>query len=154
MLPMRRGSRFAEPEHSPGFLLWQVTRRWQRELGTALAPLGLTHVQFVLLAVVWWAGEHDELAPTQRELAALARTDPMMTSQVLRTLEAKGLVERAGDAGDRRARRVSATAEGAELARRAIAVVEAADERFFAAVPERVPFERGLAALAAMEERT
>jgi DNA-binding MarR family transcriptional regulator len=146
-------SRFAQPEHSPGFALWQVTRRWQRELGAALGPLGLTHVQFVLLAVAWWAGEHDELPPTQRELAALARTDPMMTSQVLRTLEAKGLVDRAGDAGDRRARRVSVTADGAGLARRAIAVVEEVDARFFAAVPEQAPFERGLAALAAMEER-
>src|SRR4051812_11987286 len=137
---MNPGSRFAEPSHSPGFLLWQVTRRWQRELGAALAPLGLTHAQFVLLAVVWWAGEHDALPPTQRELAALARTDPLMTSQVLRTLEGRGLVERRGDGGDRRARRVSATADGAGLARDAVAVVEAVDERFFAAVPERPPF--------------
>src|SRR3954452_6841329 len=149
---MEDGSRFAEPEHSPGFLLWQVTRRWQRELGAALAPLALTHVQFVLLTVVWWAGDHDPEAPTQRELASLARTDPMMTSQVLRTLEAKGLVERRGDAGDRRARRVTATADGAALARRAVAVVEAADERFFAALPERAAFERGLAALADQED--
>src|SRR4051794_28966456 len=114
---MEDGSRFAEPEHSPGFLLWQVTRRWQRELGAALAPIGLTHAQFVLLTVVWWAGEHDELAPTQRELAALARTDPMMTSQVLRTLEAKGLVERASDAGDRRARRGAGPPPGAGAGR-------------------------------------
>jgi hypothetical protein len=43
-----------DPEDSPGFLLWHVTLRWQREIAAALAPLGLTHVQFVLLAAAWW----------------------------------------------------------------------------------------------------
>src|SRR3546814_15453085 len=38
------------PENSPGFLLWQVTNQWQRRLRATLEPLGLTHVQFVLLA--------------------------------------------------------------------------------------------------------
>jgi hypothetical protein len=38
------------PDKSPGFLLWQVTLRWQRKVTIALAPLDLTHVQFVLLA--------------------------------------------------------------------------------------------------------
>ena len=43
-----------DPNDSPGFLLWHVTLRWQRDIATALAPLGLTHVQFVLLATTWW----------------------------------------------------------------------------------------------------
>ena len=42
------------PEDSPGFLLWHVTLRWQRDIAAALAPLDLTHVQFVLLATTWW----------------------------------------------------------------------------------------------------
>ena len=43
-------SQFSEPEHSPGFLLWQVSSLWRRKIETALYPLGITHVQFVLLA--------------------------------------------------------------------------------------------------------
>ena len=39
-----------DPEESPGFLLSHVTLRRQREVAAALAPLNLTHVQFVLLA--------------------------------------------------------------------------------------------------------
>ncbi|WP_244312125.1 hypothetical protein [Streptomyces griseofuscus] len=35
------------PGDSPGFLLWHATLRWQRDIATALAPLDLTHVQFV-----------------------------------------------------------------------------------------------------------
>ena len=28
-----------DPEESPGFLLWHVTLRWQRDIAAALAPL-------------------------------------------------------------------------------------------------------------------
>ena len=124
------------PNDSPGFLLWHATLRWQRGIAEALAPLDLTHVQFVLLACTWWLNENGD-APNQVEVAAQAGSDVKMTSQVLRTLERKGLVEREVDAADTRSRRVRVTQRGAALAPRAIAVVEAVDARFFAKVPER-----------------
>ena len=61
------------PGESPGFLLWHTTLRWQRDIAAALAPLDLTHVQFVLLACAWWLnnqGEH----PNQLALARQAGT--------------------------------------------------------------------------------
>jgi DNA-binding MarR family transcriptional regulator len=122
------------PGDSPGFLLWHATLRWQREIATALAPLDLTHVQFVLLACTWWLnaqGEH----PNQLALARQAGADAKMTSQVLRTLERKGLIEREVDPADTRAKRLRVTDTGAELASRAIAAVEGADARFFQPVP-------------------
>ena len=125
-------SRFPEgPAASPGFLLWHVTLRWQREITTALQPLGLTHVQFVLLACAWWLQHHDGATPNQLELARQAGTDIKMTSQVVRRLEANGLLTRDVDATDARARRLRVTRKGASLARRAIAAVEDADARFF-----------------------
>ncbi|MER5864854.1 MarR family transcriptional regulator [Kitasatospora sp. NPDC002040] len=123
-----------QPAESPGFLLWHATLRWQRGIATALAPLDLTHVQFVLLACTWWLngqGEH----PNQLALARQAGTDVKMTSQVLRTLEGKGLVEREVDPADTRAKRLRVTAAGAELAPRAIAAVEQVDAEFFRPVP-------------------
>ncbi|WP_405721165.1 MarR family transcriptional regulator [Streptomyces sp. NBC_01537] len=122
------------PGESPGFLLWHATLRWQRDIAAALAPLDLTHVQFVLLACAWWLnaqGEH----PNQLALARQAGTDVKMTSQVLRTLETKGLVAREVDPADTRAKRLRVTDAGAELAPRAIAAVERADALFFRPVP-------------------
>ncbi|MER6564039.1 MarR family winged helix-turn-helix transcriptional regulator [Streptomyces sp. NPDC001027] len=122
------------PEDSPGLLLWHATLRWQRDIAAALAPLELTHVQFVLLACTWWLnsqGEH----PNQLAVARQAGTDVKMTSQVLRTLEVKGLIERETDPADTRAKRLRVTDVGAELAPRAIAAVELADARFFEPVP-------------------
>ncbi|MEV4426500.1 MarR family winged helix-turn-helix transcriptional regulator [Streptomyces sp. R-07] len=123
-----------DPGESPGFLLWHATLRWQRDIAAALAPLDLTHVQFVLLACAWWLnsqGEH----PNQLALARQAGTDVKMTSQVLRTLEQKGLVEREVDPADTRAKRLRVTDTGAALAPRAIAAVEQVDALFFRPVP-------------------
>ncbi|MGW5652618.1 MarR family winged helix-turn-helix transcriptional regulator [Streptomyces humi] len=118
------------PGESPGFLLWHATLRWQRDIATALAPLDLTHVQFVLLACAWWLNTQGE-RPNQQALARQAGTDVKMTSQVLRALEAKGLIEREIDPADTRAKQLRVTSAGAELAPRAIAAVENVDARFF-----------------------
>jgi DNA-binding MarR family transcriptional regulator len=124
-----------DPEQSPGLLLWHVTLRWQREIAVALAPLDLTHVQFVLLATAWWLNARGE-DPNQLGLARQAGTDVKMTSEVLRKLEAKGLIVRTVDAADTRARKLRVTSGGAELAVRAIASVEAVDAAFFQAAAD------------------
>ena len=118
------------PGASPGFLLWHLTLAWQRAITAALAPLGLTHVQFVLLASAWWLTEHGA-PPNQLELARQAGTEVRMTSEVVRKLEAKGLLNRDVDASDTRARRLRPTAAGADLASRAIVAVEDVDAQFF-----------------------
>ncbi len=135
------------PERSAGFLLWHVTLRWQREIAGALAPLDLTHVQFVLLASTWWLNSHDEIEPNQLTVARHAGTDVKMTSQVLARLEAKGLLRREADASDTRAKRLRVTDQGAKLAQHAISVVDAVDAAFFAAADDQQTLRRLLAAL-------
>jgi DNA-binding MarR family transcriptional regulator len=141
------------PNDSPGFLLWHATLRWQRGVARALRPLDLTHVQFVLLACTWWLNEQGE-RPNQVALAAQAGTDIKMTSQVLRSLERKGLIEREIDAADTRARRLRVTRRGKGLAPHAIAVVEQVDSDFFADLPgpEALRFLRRLVQLPPVRE--
>lgn len=122
-------TRYGSDDASPGFMLWRVTNQWQALMRRTLAPFDLTHVQFVLLAALTWAADPD--GTTQTELANTVRADQMMVSQVLRALEAKGLVERRQDPHDGRARRVTATPAGITAARAANQAVEAADEEFF-----------------------
>lgn len=126
-------SRPQQPGDSPGFLLWRVTLRWQRHISTALRPLGLTHVQFVLLATLGWLEQQRRAGglPSQREVADTANVDPMMASQVLRALEQRGLVSRQVAGDDARARLVGLTVPGRELAVRALEAVEAVDADFF-----------------------
>ena len=141
-------TRYTGPDHSPGFLLWRVTLSWQRAMRSALASHDLTHVQFVLLASVWWLDENSGSAPTQAMLAQQVGTDPMMTSQVIRKLEQRGLITRTADPQDARARRLALTAAGRKLAARALADVEAADEHYFAPLGRRrTDFVAALSAL-------
>ena len=115
---------------------------------SVLAAHQLTHVQFVLLASLWWLEDHDDQPPTQARLAEQAGTDPMMTSQVIRKLEARGLLQRTLDPADGTARKLQLTASGRALAASALTDVEAADESYFAAIGDRLDaFREALSAL-------
>jgi len=131
------GTRYDEASASPGFVLWQVAMVWQRGVRAALAEAGLTHAQFVLLASAGWlearSAERGGEIVTQALIAAHARTDAVMTSEVLRTLEKKALLQRLPHPTDARARRIALTDEGRALARRSTALVEAVDASFFGA---------------------
>lgn len=134
------GSRHGGPKESPGFLLWQLAMRWQQALRPALSALDLTHAQFVLLASAAYLGSagQEDRAVSQRELAGHARLDAVTTSEVLRTLETKGLVERRPHPEDARARAVAVTRTGRALVRRAIPAVEEADAAYFREHAEEV----------------
>jgi DNA-binding MarR family transcriptional regulator len=118
------------PDYSPGFWLWHATLRWQREVAAALAPFGLTHAQFVLLSCAWWLNGHGVI-PNQLQLARQAGTDVKMTSEVIRKLESKGLINRETDPDDTRAKQLRITPEGMKVTVRAIEQVERADAAFF-----------------------
>ncbi|CUA82505.1 DNA-binding transcriptional regulator, MarR family [Gulbenkiania indica] len=120
---------FSGPSESPGFLLWRISNLWQREQRNALQPLGLTHTQFVALAVASWFGQEEPI--TQARLSQLTRSDPMTISQVVRTLEKMGCFERAPHPEDTRAKVITVSDTGRELAAQAIRIVEATDRAFF-----------------------
>jgi DNA-binding MarR family transcriptional regulator len=128
---------FESPDDSSGFLLWQVSNLWQRKMNADLGKLGLTHVQFVLLAGIIWLSESQETV-TQARLAGHAKTDIMMTSKVLRALEQRGLVKRETDSKDTRAKSLTITKEGYDLALAAIQVVYRIDHDFFSVLGEEV----------------
>ncbi len=121
---------FEKPEESTGFLLWQVTNLWQREIKKALEKYGLTHSQFVLMASMYWL-ELDKQKSTQIVLSNHTKIDPMTTSTVLRTLQKKGLVLRKEHENDTRAKTVQLTTTGQETIKQAIQTVEQFDSSFF-----------------------
>lgn len=143
-------SSYPDPQSSTGLMLWRVTNAWQRSIRAALQPCNITHVQFVLLAVLASMGR--STSTTQRELADHAATDPMMTSQVLRVLENKGLVERLAHPTDRRARTIAITETGIELVNLANSAVERSDRDFFNVLGEDA--QRFTQSLVSLDTRT
>ncbi len=117
------------PDDSSGFLLWQVTNLWQREIKKALEKFGLTHSQFVLLASIYWLTLHKQEV-TQIVLSS-------HTSTVLRTLQAKKLLQRQEHATDTRAKTVALTEEGKKITKLAVKTVEKFDGNFFKPLGEK-----------------
>lgn len=119
-----------------GFMLWQITNGWQRAVRAALASTGLTYVQVVLLA-----GLQERIAAgtkvSQAGLAQALGADVMMTSQVLRALEADGLIIRERDPLDTRARSLLVTEAGAEKLKAALPVLGSVDADFFSVLGHR-----------------
>jgi DNA-binding MarR family transcriptional regulator len=124
----------SDPSESLGFLLWRISNTWQREQRAALQPLGLTHTQFVILAVGTWFGDEEPL--TQMKLSQLTGSDPMTISQVIQTLLKNDLCERVAHPTDSRAKIISVTMKGRKLASEAITIVEEVDRKFFESLRE------------------
>lgn len=118
-------------EDSSGFLLWQVTNLWQREIKKILEPYDLTHSQFVLMASIHWLTLHKQDV-TQILLSSHTKIDPMTTSTVLRTLQTKGFIKRQEHLTDTRAKTVGLTEVGTKLIQQAVITIEAFDKTFFA----------------------
>ena len=121
---------FDKAEESSGFLLWQVTNLWQREIKKALEKHDLTHSQFVLLASIHWLTLSKQDV-TQILLSSHTKIDPMTTSTVLRTLQTKGLLKRQEHQTDTRAKTVSLTDHGVKTVILAVKTVEQFDNEFF-----------------------
>jgi MarR family transcriptional regulator, organic hydroperoxide resistance regulator len=139
-------------EDSSGFLLWQVTNLWQREIKKALEKYDLTHSQFVLMASIHWLTLNKEDV-TQILLSSHTKIDPMTTSTVLRTLQAKELIQRQEHATDTRAKTVELTDSGKKVIKQAVKTVEAFDAEFFAVLGEKIPkFNKQLGLLLSQRE--
>jgi DNA-binding MarR family transcriptional regulator len=123
-------------EDSSGFLLWQVTNLWQREIKKALEAFDLTHSQFVLMASIHWLTLHKQDV-TQILLSSHTKIDPMTTSTVLRTLQTKGLLQRHEHLTDTRAKTVGLTDNGKKIIKQAVKTVETFDKTFFATLGDK-----------------
>lgn len=118
------------PEQSSGFLLWQVTTLWQQHIKKELAEFNITHTQFVLLASILWFHMHNQEV-NQATLSVHTKIDPMTTSTVLRTLQKKNLIKRTEHSTDTRAKIIALTAQGKQIAQKAVKKVEQVDNDFF-----------------------
>ena len=112
----------AHPGPTPGFLVWRLSMKWRVAVDRALAPQGLTHAQYSLLASLL-AVQRSGRQPTQRELADTTGLEPLYVSKLARTLESAGLIERTPHPTDTRAVQLSLTEHGRETIQRAIGVV-------------------------------
>lgn len=108
---------------TPGYLVWRLANKWRTAVDQALAPLDLTHAQYVVLASLSGM-ERSGRQPSQRELADHTGLEALYVSKLARSLEAAGLVGRTRDAEDTRIVRLALTGEGRAAVRPAVDAVQ------------------------------
>ena len=89
-------------EPTTGYLVWRLSMRWRAKVDRAVAPYGLTHATYSVLASLY--GETQAgTSPSQRHLADITGMDAVYISKLVRSLERDGLVKRAPHPDDTRA---------------------------------------------------
>ena len=122
-------SEAAEPKSpTTGYLFWRVTLKWVAAVDRTVAPFGLTHAQYSLLASLYGLSRAGR-RPSQRELADHTGLEPMFISKLARVLERSGLIERDVHPADARAVELRMTTRGVEVVEAAIAAVRDLQEQ-------------------------
>jgi DNA-binding MarR family transcriptional regulator len=114
---------------SAGYLLLKAGTQFQGVIDEALAAVGLTGRQFLVLTHV----DRDDTL-SQQDLSRRLGLDPTIVVGLIDDLEGEGLVRRERDAADRRRYLLALTADGRRLQRRAAAAVGAAEAEFLGAL--------------------
>ncbi len=115
-----------------GFVVNKVGERINRQIEGVIAPHGFTIRQYGLLVLLQAEGPQAQIVLSQR--VGLDRTSVMRTVDML---EARGLLQRDPDPGDRRKHRVVLTDAGGELLSRTLPEVRQAERNVVAELSEQ-----------------
>jgi MarR family transcriptional regulator for hemolysin len=91
-------------QESIGYWIFMASRSWERAIQEELAPLGITHRQFQVLAWLAYAGDM-----TQRDLTERMHVEAPTLAGILDRMERDGWISRQGSVEDRRQKIVRAT---------------------------------------------
>lgn len=123
-------NKLGNPNEDVGYLIWRISKYWQRGKHKLLDEFGLTGTQLELLGAIYHMSNQN-IEATQIVLSQETEIDPMTTSTILRNLEKKGLISRRESTTDTRARIVEVTETGAELFSKAITKVKEGQNLLF-----------------------
>ena len=99
-----------------GYLLLRAAQQYRLEIAKVLQPYNITPTQFFILMSIWYQAQHTA-PPTQVLVAEHAAIDINVTSQVVRKLLARGLIQRSVKPDDSRAYVLTLTPAGETLAK-------------------------------------
>ncbi|MCD7970438.1 MAG: MarR family winged helix-turn-helix transcriptional regulator [Alistipes sp.] len=123
------------PDDQLGYLLVQTSFLNQRQTNAMLRPLGLTYMQFVVLAGIYELNTQFD-SVSQRMLVSARRLDKAMASGIVKKLAGRGLICREPNPADSRSWLLTLTAEGQRLAAQARKKVHMFNEDFFTGIDQ------------------
>jgi MarR family transcriptional regulator, organic hydroperoxide resistance regulator len=121
---------FVRSEGSTGFLLWQVTKLWQREIKKELEKYNLTYSEFIFLTGTYWLILNKQIV-THILLSSHVKMNQMRASIDLRRLQNKGLLKQHEHLTDTRSKIITLTDAGLKVIKEVVNAVELFDQVFF-----------------------
>lgn len=123
-------TRYESPKDSIGFQFWKTSNLWRKKQQEALRAFDISHGQFVVIAcTIILENKAGEIY--QKDIASLSQTDEMTTSQIIKTLQKKGILLKERSLKDKRAFCIQSTKIGKDLLLKTLPIVEEVDESFF-----------------------
>lgn len=118
-----------------GSLVWRLSMRWRAQVDKAVAPYGLTHAKYTVLARLYGHGlRQPDSPPSQRELADIAGLEAVYMSKLVTGLERDGFVSRTRHPDDTRTMQLALTRAGAKAIEPAIEAVRVLHESMLAPI--------------------
>jgi MarR family transcriptional regulator, organic hydroperoxide resistance regulator len=114
----------------PGFLLWQVSKLWQKQLEFAFKEFNLSHTQVIILGNVFRLAKKQKKV-TQRILSDMTKIDKVTLSQAIKVLEKRKLIRRIISSEDKRANYLEPTEKGGEVTLHVIQELRSIQKKFF-----------------------
>jgi DNA-binding MarR family transcriptional regulator len=124
----------AAPDGGLGHALERAARAWRAEVTAALQPHDVTTPQFLVLVAILRADLRGTVPPTQRDIGERLSMDSNTASAVIRSLERRGALARGSHPADGRARTLTLTEEGRQLAQACARLVRQVNDLFFGAL--------------------
>lgn len=118
-----------DPEDYAGFLVWQLSNKWERYVNQRLKPHNINQGEsFHLISIMRLSQQLSEV--TQVDIAKATGGSIMNTSKILKSLEKKQWIDRKR-ASDPRAKKVNVTKAGIDISIEVAAILAAANEAFY-----------------------
>ena len=125
-----------DPCEDIGYLLWRISKFWQRSKFRILDEYNLTVPQMEILGAIYHMSIQ-KMNISQIVLSQQTEIDPMTTSTILKNLEKKGLISRMESKVDTRARVAEITEEGRALFIKAVTKVKTEQEEAFKGIDKK-----------------
>ena len=125
-----RDSVLPEPDEAVGFLLWRTLLVYQRRAEEVLSEVGLTHLQFAVLAT---AGSLalSSAEVIQRHIVKRSGIKESQVSLMIKALRVKGMLLQESGMHDPRVRAIRLTEHGARALESAIPLINAAQNELW-----------------------
>src|SRR5262245_48934699 len=94
-----------------------------------LAPLGLTHPQYLVMLALWDSMNSGGEPLSVKDIAGLLQMDSATLSPMLKRLQAQGLITRTRGAADERTTHIELTPKGRDMRAQALKIPPAVVER-------------------------